>query len=137
MIKRRVENELKKTAKEYPVVTIVGPRQSGKTTLARSFFSDHTYVNLENPELRSLAQEDPKTFLLRYPVPVIFDEIQNVPELLSWIQVAVDENPDMAGGYIVTGSHQLQLREALPLSLSGRTGLLDRFPFSLAELGEE
>ncbi len=66
MLSRRIEKELKTTAKEYPVVTIIGPRQSGKTTLAKNFFQDHTYVNLENPELRSLALEDPKTFMHRY-----------------------------------------------------------------------
>lgn len=137
MLSRKIEKELKTTAKEYPVVTIIGPRQSGKTTLARNLFHDHTYVNLENPELRSLALEDPKTFMLRYPIPVILDEIQNVPELLSWIQVAVDENPDMTGGYILTGSHQLQLREAITQSLAGRTALLELFPFALGELGEE
>ncbi len=137
MLSRRIETELRITAKEYPVITLIGPRQSGKTTLARNFFPDHTYVNLEDPELRSLAQEDPKTFMLRYPVPVIFDEIQNVPELLSWIQVAVDENPEMTGGYILTGSHQLQLREAITQSLAGRTALLTLFPFALNELSEE
>lgn len=137
MISRKIEKELKTTAREYPVVTIIGPRQSGKTTLARKFFHDHTYVNLENPELRSLALDDPKTFMLRYPVPVIFDEIQNVPELLSWIQVAVDEASDMTGGYILTGSHQLQLREAITQSLAGRTALLELFPFALNELDKE
>ncbi len=137
MLSRKIERELKITVEEYPVVTIIGPRQSGKTTLARNFFRDHTYVNLENPELRSLAVEDPKTFMLRYPVPVIFDEIQNVPELLSWIQVTVDENPDMTGGYILTGSHQLQLREAITQSLAGRTALLQLFPFALNELDED
>ncbi|MBT8333563.1 MAG: ATP-binding protein, partial [Deltaproteobacteria bacterium] len=78
-----------------------------------------------------------KTFMLRYPVPVIFDEIQNVPELLSWIQVAVDEDPDMTGVYILTGSHQLQLREAITQSLAGRTALLELFPLALNELNKE
>ncbi len=136
MIRRKVEKELKTTAGEYPVVTIVGPRQSGKTTLAKTFFRDHAYVNLENPELRSLAMDDPKTFMLRYPAPVIFDEIQNVPELLSWVQVVVDENPELTGGYILTGSHQLQLREAITQSLAGRTALLTLFPLALNELEE-
>lgn len=131
MQKRIIEKELSITADEYPVVTIIGPRQSGKTTLAQTFFRKHTYVNLENPELRSLALEDPKTFMLRYPSPVIFDEIQNVPELLSWIQVAVDEHPELTGGYILTGSHQLQ--EAITQSLAGRTALLTLFPFALNE----
>jgi len=134
MLDRKIENELKTTAGEYPVVVIIGPRQSGKTTLARKFFRHHTYVNLEHPELRSLAQDDPKTFMLRYPAPVIFDEIQNAPELLSWIQVIVDEKPELTGGYILTGSHQLQLREAITQSLAGRTALLTLFPFALNEL---
>ncbi|WP_446010572.1 ATP-binding protein [Candidatus Electrothrix sp.] len=121
MLNRKIEAELKITADEYPVITIIGPRQSGKTTLARKFFQNHAYVNLENPELRSLALDDPKTFMRRYPAPVILDEIQNVPELLSWIQVIVDEHPDLLGGYILTGSHQLQLREAITQSLAGRT----------------
>ncbi|WP_321413660.1 DUF4143 domain-containing protein [uncultured Desulfobacter sp.] len=134
MFDRRIENELKTTAGEYPVVTIIGPRQSGKTTLAKKIFRNHTYVNLENPELRSLAADDPKTFMLRYPAPAIFDEIQNVPELLSWIQVYVDETAELTGGYILTGSHQLQLREAITQSLAGRTALLTLFPFALNEL---
>lgn len=137
MLDRIIENELKTTADEYPVITIIGPRQSGKTTLARKLFRRHAYVNLENPELRSLALDDPKTFMLRYPAPVVFDEIQNVPELLSWVQVAVDENPEVAGGYILTGSHQLQLREAITQSLAGRTVLLTLFPFALNELEKE
>jgi len=136
MFDRKIEKELKITAEEYPVITIIGPRQSGKTTLVRKFFSDHTYVNLENPELRSLAKDDPKTFMLRYQAPVIFDEIQNVPELLSWIQVFVDEKPELTGEYILTGSHQMQLREAITQSLAGRTALLTLFPFALNELGE-
>ncbi|WP_319526053.1 ATP-binding protein [uncultured Desulfosarcina sp.] len=137
MLDRIIENELKTTADEYPVITIIGPRQSGKTTLARKLFQHHAYVNLENPELRSLALDDPKTFMLRYPAPVVFDEIQNVPELLSWVQVAVDEKPELTGGYILTGSHQLQLREAITQSLAGRTALLTLFPFALNELEKE
>lgn len=137
MFDRKIETELAVTAREYPVLTIIGPRQSGKTTLAKKSFPDHAYANLENPEIRHLASNDPKTFLLRYPAPVIIDEIQNVPELLSWIQVAVDEDPDLTGGYILTGSHQLQLRQAVTQSLAGRTALLMLFPFALNELGQD
>lgn len=90
---RQIESELRKSAKEYPVVTVIGPRQSGKTTLVKMVFPDHTYVNLEHPEHRRLATSDPKTFLHTFATPAIFDEIQNVPELLSWIQVLVDEHP--------------------------------------------
>jgi len=86
--------------------------------------------------LRTLAMEDPKTFMLRYQPPVIFDEIQNAPELLSWIQVSVDEAPELTAGYILTGSHQLRLREAITQSLAGRTALLTLLPFALNELSK-
>lgn len=118
MLDRKIENELHVTAGEYPVITIIGPRQSGKTTLAKKVFPHHAYANLENPELRTLAMEDPKTFMLRYQPPVIFDEIQNAPELLSWIQVSVDETPELTAGFILTGSHQLRLREAITQSVA-------------------
>jgi len=134
MIRRQIESELQQAAGEYPVVTVIGPRQSGKTTLAKMVFPNHTYVNLENPENRQLATTDPKTFLRSFPAPVIFDEIQNVPELLSWIQVLVDERPKEKGVYILTGSHQMKLREEVSQSLAGRTALLTLLPFSLDEL---
>ncbi len=133
MVKRIIEAELKITANEYPIITIIGPRQSGKTTLAKKSFPDYRYANLENPEHRSLAINDPKSFLKRYNPPVILDEIQNVPELLSWIQVITDENPEKKAQFILTGSHQLKLREAVTQSLAGRTALLTLFPFSLNE----
>ncbi|WP_419664195.1 ATP-binding protein [Desulfosarcina variabilis] len=104
--------------------------------LKNFFRPSTTYVNLENPELRSLAKDDPKTFMLRYRAPLIFDEIQNVPELLSWIQVFVNEKPELTGEYILTGSHQRQRREAITQSLAGRTALLTLFPFALNELEE-
>ncbi|WP_345785452.1 AAA family ATPase [Thalassobacterium maritimum] len=78
IIRRTLTDELLLSASEYPVVTVIGPRQSGKTTLVRSEFPEHVYVNLENPEWRELAQRDPKAFLARFPAPVIFDEIQRV-----------------------------------------------------------
>ncbi|MCP4610663.1 MAG: ATP-binding protein [Planctomycetes bacterium] len=134
MKRRQIEPELRKAAGEYPVVTVIGPRQSGKTTLARMVFPDHTYVNLEHPEHRRLATSDPKTFLHTFAAPAIFDGIQNVPELLSWIQVTVDENPKEKGLYILTGSHQMKLRDEVSQSLAGRTALLTLLPFSLDEL---
>jgi len=134
MIKRSIEQELRTSASEYPVVTLIGPRQSGKTTLARMVFPQYEYVNLEQPEHRRLALEDPKSFFHRFKPPCILDEIQNVPELLSWIQVLVDENPDEKSRFILTGSHQLTLREAIGQSLAGRTALLTLLPFSLKEL---
>ena len=134
MVRRVLEGELRLVAQEYPAVTLVGPRQAGKTTLARSVFSEHTYLNLEDPELRALAQQDPKSLLKRFAEPVVIDEIQRVPELLSWIQVAIDEQPKAKGYWILTGSHQLQLHQAISQSLAGRTALLTLLPFSLSEL---
>lgn len=137
MVKRAIESELFQTAKEYPVITITGPRQSGKTTLVKMCFPDYSYANLENPEVRSAAINDPKSFFKLYPEPLIIDEIQNVPELLSWIQVMCDETPEVKAQFILTGSHQLKLQEAVSQSLAGRTALLTLLPFSLAEMSAE
>ena len=134
MIRRTIEKELITTSREYPVITITGPRQAGKTTLARNTFPNHTYVNLEQPEIRSFALEDPKSFFHRFPPPIIIDEIQRVPELLSWIQVISDENQDKTAQFILTGSHQPALRQAISQSLAGRTALLHLLPLSLDEL---
>lgn len=120
-------------AKEYPVVTLTGPRQAGKTTLVRKVFPNHLYCNLENPETRRLASEDPKQFFSLNNGPIILDEIQRVPELLSWIQVKVDEANEK-GSFILTGSHQLQLHDAVAQSLAGRTSLLRLLPLSIREL---
>ncbi len=133
MIKRFAEKQLKKLAVQYPVVTITGPRQSGKTTLARQTFPDHRYVSLEDYDIRAFAKADAKGFLNAFPPPVIFDEIQQVPELLSYIQVRVDENKG-CGQYILTGSHQPLLGQSISQSLAGRTGILQLLPLSIAEL---
>ena len=133
MIARQIENHLRKLAKMYPVVTITGPRQSGKTTLAKVVFPQHKYISLENFDIRQMAQNDPKNFLKSFPAPVIFDEIQRVPELLSYIQTIVDTDKT-AGQYILTGSHQPLLSENVTQSLAGRTGILRLLPFSIAEL---
>ncbi len=133
MIKREIESELALVAKEYPVVTISGPRQSGKTTLAKMQFPEHTYCNLEDPDTRRLAEQDPRAFFAQYPAPMIIDEVQRVPELLSYIQVLADETSER-GQYILTGSHQLSLRQAVSQSLAGRTALLELLPLSMGEL---
>jgi predicted AAA+ superfamily ATPase len=137
MVKRVLEQELLQSSREYPVVTIIGPRQSGKTTLAKMTFPSYQYVNLEQPEHRRLASEDPKTFFNQFHSPIIIDEIQNVPELLSWIQVKTDEKPEELGQFILTSSHQLMLHEAISQSLAGRTAVLRLLPFSLDELPEK
>ena len=132
-----IERDITPTAlslwKRYPVLTITGPRQSGKTTLARTIFPEAEYVNLEAPDLREEARSDARGFLARHPAPLVLDEIQNVPELLSYIQVDVD-NAGRNSRYVLTGSHQPALSAALSQSLAGRTGLLQLLPLSLREL---
>ena len=133
MIVRQIARELAATANEFPVVTIIGPRQAGKTTLACMQFPNHAYANLEAPDIRTLAMSDPHAFFSQFPPPVIIDEIQRVPELLSTIQVLADSSHER-GQYILTGSHQLRLQEAVAQSLAGRTALLRLLPLSISEL---
>ena len=135
MIKRQIEAELYQLLTEYPVLTLLGPRQAGKTTLARHALKDYEYCNLEHPETRQYAVDDPKAFLAQFKGCVILDEIQRVPELLSYIQVAVDEKK-ANGQFVLTGSHQLALRDAINQSLAGRTCILNLLPLSIAELSE-
>lgn len=133
MIPREIATEFQTLLTEYPVVTLLGPRQAGKTTLAKSICHEAAYANLEIPETRDFATSDPKAFLAQFPGPAILDEIQRVPHLLSYIQGIVDtENRN--GRFILTGSHQLQLRGAITQSLAGRTALLHLLPFSISEL---
>lgn len=133
MYQRILAEQLILLSKQYPVVSVMGPRQSGKSTLVRNVFLDKPYANLEEPDTRLLAQTDPRGFLGQFPQGAILDEIQNVPELLSYIQVIVDEK-QISGMFIVTGSHQLLLHEALSQSLAGRVALLTLYPMTLNEL---
>lgn len=135
MIPRACSPFLGILSSQFPVVAITGPRQAGKTTLARAQFPDHPYVSLENLDTALRAREDPRGFLASYPKGAIIDEIQRVPSLLSYLQQIVDENP-LAGAYVVTGSQQFGLLGAISQSLAGRVGLLELLPFSLAELSE-
>jgi predicted AAA+ superfamily ATPase len=118
---------------KYPVVTITGPRQSGKTTLARATFTDRPYANLENPVTRQFAQEDPVAFLSQYPEGAVIDEIQRVPGLLSYIQVIVDERRKNSL-FVLIGSQQFELMRGISQSLAGRTALLKLLPLSIPEL---
>ena len=133
MIQRKIQAELAQLAQEYKVVTITGPRQSGKTTLAKMQFPDYDYVNLEDPETRSLAEKDAREFLHRHPAPIIIDEIQRLPMLLSYIQVECDKS-NKKGQYILTGSHQPALKAGISQSLAGRTAVLQLLPLSIEEL---
>lgn len=133
MIQRTIEPVLIKLAGQYPVVTITGPRQSGKTTLCRKVFPEYGYVNLEAPDIRSFAIDDPRGFLASHSNKVILDEIQRAPQLLSYIQAIID-NKRQAGQFILTGSQQFEVMNTISQSLAGRTALLKLLPFSLAEL---
>lgn len=136
MIGRDIAPFLERMATEYPVVTMTGPRQSGKTTLIREMFRGKDYYNLEQTSTLDFALRDPEGFINQMPEGAIIDEIQRAPQLLSLIQVAVDENP-RKGRFILTGSAQLQLLDAVSQSLAGRTALVTLLPLSLHELREQ
>ena len=132
MKRRTVQTELEILATEFPVVSIYGPRQSGKTTLARMTFPDKPWVSLEDLDVRVRASSDPRGFLDSYKSGAIFDEIQRVPELLSYLQgvVDIDRRP---GRFILTGSHQAKLKKSIAQSLAGRTAVLTLLPYSIEE----
>jgi predicted AAA+ superfamily ATPase len=133
MIDRTIEPVLKDLVSKYPVVTLTGPRQSGKTTLCRKVFPDMAYANLESPDVREFAAADPRGFLAAYPEGVIIDEIQRGPQLVSYIQGIVDERK-IPGQFILTGSRQFEVMNTINQSLAGRTALLKLLPFSIAEI---
>lgn len=133
MIDRTISSIVQQLGKQYPVVTVTGPRQSGKTTLCRAIFPEKPYVNLEAPDIRRFALEDPRGFLAGYPDGAVLDEIQRAPELLSYIQPLIDER-QQAGHYILTGSQQFEVIEGVSQSLAGRTALVKLLPFSVQEL---
>ncbi len=132
MIKRDITQTLLGLKKSYPVITITGPRQSGKTTLAKTLFSKKPYHNLENIDEREFASKDPRAFLRRCPEGAVLDEIQRVPELMSYIQTVVDER-QKPGMFILTGSQNLNLLHNITQSLAGRTAILKLLPFSQTE----
>lgn len=130
---RNLRPKLEQLAQQFPVVTLTGPRQSGKTTLCRQAFAGHAYVSLERPDHRAFARDDPKGFLAGYAGGVILDEIQHAPELPSWIQPLVDDDP-RPGRFILTGSENLTLTAATSQSLAGRTAILHLLPFDQSEI---
>jgi hypothetical protein len=132
-VNREIEKSVRFYESKYPVIAVTGPRQSGKTTLLKTLFSDYEYVSLENPDTRSFAETDPNGFLARYQQKVIFDEIQRVPALFSYIQSRVDEAPVM-GRYILSGSQNFHLMESITQSLAGRVAIFKLFPFDFQEL---
>lgn len=133
MYKRHIKRQILKYIKEYPVLALVGPRQSGKTTLVKSLFPKYTYISLENINARRAALEDPQGFLSAHGSYLILDEIQNVPEIFSCLQEIVDQN-QTPGQFILTGSSQFLLVEKITQSLAGRIVTFKLFPFSYSEI---
>lgn len=133
MIKRHAEKILREKASQYPIVAITGPRQAGKSTLAKMLFSDKPYCSLEDLDNRRFANEDPRGFLSQFPDGAILDEVQHTPDLFSYLQTLVDSQKK-SGLFILTGSQQFGLVAKISQSLAGRVGYLQLLPFSLEEL---
>lgn len=133
MINRAIKDKILEAAKNYPVVTLTGPRQSGKTTLLKSIFENYDYVNMEDPEVRKYATDDARGFLAQYQRGLIIDEAQRVPDIFSYIQVVVDEEKK-EGRFILSGSQNFLLLKSISQSLAGRTSVLHLLPFTKREL---
>ena len=133
LIDRILEKSIARAIKTFPAIVVTGPRQSGKTTLLKNLFSDsHTYVSLEDPDIRIRAREDPRSFLSQYKPPLIFDEIQYVPELLSYVKTEIDKDRK-PGQWLFTGSQNFILMHNINQSLAGRAAILFLLPFSISE----
>lgn len=135
MIERTLARKLLELKNQFPVLALFGPRQSGKTTLVKMLFPEYRYVNLESFEEQELALEDPKGFLQRFrnEKGIILGEIQKTPQLLSYLQIEVDENP-VLGRFILTGSQNILLNHHVSQTLAGRVGLMTLLPLSIEEL---
>jgi uncharacterized protein len=132
-LKRAIKKPIQNMLLKYPVIAVTGPRQSGKTTMLKTEFPDYRYVNLENPDMRAFAESDPNSFLVEYDKFVVFDEVQRVPHLFSYIQSVVDESGIM-GQYILSGSQNFHLMESITQSLAGRVAIFKLFPFDYNEM---
>src|SRR3990167_7634322 len=132
MFKRQISSVLQKTADEFPVTFLTGPRQSGKTTLLRTLFPNYHYINLESADNRLQAEQDPRGFIEQYPHHVIFDEAQNVPTLFSYLQEYIDNKH--THHCILSGSQHFLLAEKITQSLAGRAAILELLPLSFEEL---
>lgn len=132
-IGRALTEETFETAKEFKIVCVIGPRQSGKTTLCKQLFTEKAYVNLEDPDVLLFAKSNPKAFLAKYPKGAIFDEVQRIPELFNYLQGIVDASDEM-GQFILSGSNNFLMQQNISQSLAGRVGYIELLPFSLSEL---
>lgn len=132
-IGRTLSEETFETAKEFKIVCVIGPRQSGKTTLCKQLFTEKAYVNLEDPDVLLFAKTNPRAFLAKYPKGAIFDEVQRIPELFNYLQDIVDSSDEM-GQFILSGSNNFLMQQNISQSLAGRVGYIELLPFSLSEL---
>jgi len=132
MIARQLSKKALELFGQFPALMITGPRQSGKTTLIKSLFSELPYVSLEEPDIRQRAMDDPRSFLSNYRNGAVFDEVQRVPNLFSYLQSLLDENP--ARHFVLSGSQHFLLMEQVTQSLAGRVAILQLLPFSLSEM---
>jgi len=135
MIERTLSKKIKYLISKFPVISLTGPRQSGKTTLVKNCLPGYNYVNMEDMEMREFASEDPKSFLSKYNNKVIIDEVQRIPELFSYIQTEVDKS-GKTGQFILTGSQNMLLQQNIAQSLAGRVAILKLLPLSMEELKE-
>lgn len=133
-IPRAIEGELKEALTQFPVCLVTGPRQAGKSTLLQNVLKNYTYVSLDDPVHRSMAEQDPELFLSSFPAPLIIDEIQYVPSLLSYIKIRVDKNRHLPGQYVLTGSQIFQLMKGVSESLAGRIAIFQLYPLSWNEI---
>ena len=133
MIYRESSQLLKQLAKGFPIITVTGPRQSGKSTLVKEVFPEKEYVSFENSAIRRQAEKDPQDFLTQFRNGAIIDEVQRIPDIFSYLQVLVDEKKEV-GLFILTGSNQFEYMQNLTQSLAGRTAILKLLPFSYSEI---
>ena len=133
MFDRDLEDKIKSTSRKYKLIALIGPRQSGKTTLAKKAFPKHGYFSLENPDVKFRAHNDPRSFLESLPKESILDEIQNAPELFSYLQEIVDDKEDPRR-FVLTGSNSFQLNEKISQSLAGRIRIFTVLPLTLNEI---
>lgn len=132
-ISRKLENVIQEASRHFPAVVITGPRRAGKTTLLRKLFSKAQYVLLEDPDIQGRIRSDPRSFLEDLRSPVVFDEIQNAPELLSYVRTLIDAAPGRMGQWLFTGSQEAPLMQGITESMAGRAAILQLLPFSVSE----
>ncbi len=135
-IQRHLSKKLKEVANQFPILSLTGPRQSGKTTLLRNEFTEYKYINLERPDLRKIISEDPMGYLRSQGIKLIIDEVQNLPELFSYLQVLSDENNE-TGQYILSGSQNFLLNKHIAQSLAGRVYTGNLLPFDFSEISSK